>query len=79
MLCRFDTSTKASAPAHYIMSGSVMIDGSPAHTIFSVQDGATALYVAAQNGHVRAVQVLIVAKAQVNIQKTVRFTTWVLL
>ncbi len=24
MLCRFDTSTKASAPAHYIMCGSVM-------------------------------------------------------
>ncbi len=38
-----------------------------------VQDGTTALYVAAQNGHVRAVKVLIAAKAQVNIQQKVRF------
>ncbi len=48
-----------------------MSDGSPAHT---VQDGATALFAAAQNGHVRAVELLIAAKAQVDIQQTVRFT-----
>ena len=39
-----------------------------------VQDGTTALWVAAQNGHVRAVEVLIAAKAGVDIQKKVRFT-----
>ncbi len=39
----------------------------------SVQDGATALYVASQNGHLRVVEVLIAAKAQVDIQQKVRF------
>ncbi len=34
--------------------------------------------VAAQEGHVRAVELLIAAKAQVNIQKKVRFTTCLL-
>ena len=40
----------------------------------SVQDGTTALWVAAQNGHVRAVELLIAAKAGVDIQNKVRFT-----
>ncbi len=44
----------------------------------SVQTGATALYVAAQNGHLRAVEVLIGAKAQVDIQDKVRFTACLL-
>ncbi len=42
-------------------------------TLLSVQNGATALWIAAQNGHVRAVEVLIAAKAGVDINK-VRFT-----
>ncbi len=33
---------------------------------------------AAQNGHVRAVELLIAAKAQVNIQQKVRFTACLL-
>ncbi len=37
----------------------------------SVQDGATALCVAAQNGHLRVVELLIAAKADVNIQDNV--------
>ncbi len=44
------------------------------HYLDSVQTGATALYVAAQEGHVEAVGLLIAAKAQVNIQQKVRFT-----
>ena len=61
------------------MNGSVMSDGLPAHTILTLQDGATALIVAAQNGHVRAVEVLVAAKAQVDIQAIkVRFTACVL-
>ncbi len=52
-----------------------MSDGSPAHTI--LQTGATALY--AQNGHVRAVELLIAAKAEVNIQNKVRFTACLLI
>ena len=40
----------------------------------SVQNGTTALWVAAQNGHVRAVELLIAAKAGVDIQRKVRFT-----
>ncbi len=40
----------------------------------SVQTGATALIVAAQEGHVRAVEILIAAKAKIDIQKKVRFT-----
>ncbi len=40
----------------------------------SVQTGTTALWVAAQNGHVRAVELLIAAKAGVDIQRKVRFT-----
>ncbi len=39
----------------------------------SVQGGATALMVAAQNGHSRAVGLLIAAKAQVDMQGNVRF------
>ncbi len=35
----------------------------------SVQDGATALYVAAYNGHLRVVELLIAAKAQVDFQR----------
>ncbi len=48
---------------------------SPAHhfSLNSVQDGTTALFVAAQNGHLRVVEVLIAAKAQVDIQQKVRF------
>ncbi len=42
----------------------------------SVQDGTTALWVAAQNGHVRAVELLIAANAQVEIQEKVRFTAY---
>ncbi len=38
----------------------------------SVQKGTTALMVAAMNGHVRAVGLLIAAKARVNIQSKVR-------
>ena len=40
----------------------------------SVQTGATALIVAAQEGHVRAVELLIAAKAKIDIQEKVRFT-----
>ena len=40
----------------------------------SVQDRGTALMVAAQEGHVRAVEILIAAKAKIDIQKKVRFT-----
>ncbi len=40
----------------------------------SVQTGVTPLWVAAQNGHVRAVELLIAAKARVDIQNKVRFT-----
>ena len=36
-----------------------------------VQDGATALYAAAQNGHLRIVEQLIAAKAQLDIQQKV--------
>ncbi len=36
------------------------------------------MYVAAQNGHVRAVELLIAAKAQVDIQQKVRFTACLL-
>ncbi len=43
-------------------------------TLCSVQDGSTALYVAAQIGHVDAVGLLIAAKANVNSQQKVRFT-----
>ena len=48
---------------------------SPAHhlSLDSVQDGTTALFVAVQNGHLRVVEVLIAAKAQVDIQQKVRF------
>ncbi len=44
------------------------------YSLYSVQDGITALFVAAENGHVRAVELLIAAKAGVDIQKEVRFT-----
>ncbi len=37
----------------------------------SIQDGATALYVAAENGHLRVVELLIAVKADVNIQTNV--------
>ena len=37
----------------------------------SVQDGATALHVAAQNGHLRVIEVLIAAKAQVDVKDKV--------
>ncbi len=40
--------------------------------ILTVQDGTTALYVAAQSGHLRVVELLIAAKADVNIQEEVR-------
>ncbi len=48
---------------------------SPAHnsSLDYVQTGATALYIAAQNGHLRVVEVLIAAMAQVDIQRQVRF------
>ncbi len=39
----------------------------------SVQHGATALHVAARNGHLRVVEVLIAAMARVDIQEEVRF------
>ena len=42
----------------------------------SVQDGSTALYVAAQNGHLRAVGLLIAAKCKVDHQRKVRFTAY---
>ncbi len=50
---------------------------SPAYhfSLNSVQDGTTALFAAAQNGHLRVVEVLIAAKAQVDIQQKVRFNT----
>ena len=51
------------------MSGSVLY-------LDSVQGGATALIVAAQEGHVRAVELLIAANAQVDIQEEVRFTAY---
>ncbi len=37
----------------------------------SVQDGATVLHVAAQNGHLRVVELLIATKADVNTQTNV--------
>ncbi len=40
----------------------------PAHLF--VQDGATALYVAAQNGHLRTVGLLIAAKALIDFAHT---------
>ena len=40
----------------------------------SVQTGTTALIVAAQEGRVRAVEILIAAKAKIDIQAKVRFT-----
>ncbi len=48
---------------------------SPSHhsSLDSVQTGATALYVASQNGHLRVVEVLIAAMAQVDMQQKVRF------
>ena len=54
---------------------------SPAHhfSLNYVQDGTTALFVAAQNGHLRVVEVLIAAKAQVDIQQKVRFNTTLVL
>ncbi len=39
----------------------------------SVQDETTALYIAAQNGHLRVVELLIAARARVDIQQKVRF------
>ncbi len=48
------------------------------HYLDSVQDGSTALYVAAENGHVDAVGLLVAAKAQLNIQQKVRFTACLL-
>ena len=41
------------------------------HTLDHIQDGATALYVAAQNGHLKVVEILIAAKCQVDIQDKV--------
>ncbi len=38
----------------------------------SVQTGTTALCVAAQNGHLRVVELLIAAKAQVDVQRKVK-------
>ncbi len=48
---------------------------SPAHhsSLDSVQTGTTALYVAAQNGHLRVVELLIAAMARVDVQEEVRF------
>ncbi len=48
---------------------------SPSHhsSLDSVQAGTTALYVASQNGHLRVVEVLIAAMAQVDMQAEVRF------
>ncbi len=40
--------------------------------IESIQDGASALYAAAYNGHLRVVELLIAANAHVNAQKKVR-------
>ena len=53
---------------------------SPAYhsSLDSVQDGTTALHVAAQNGHLRVVEVLIAAMAQVDIQRQVSSTLLVL-
>ncbi len=45
----------------------------------SVQDGTTPLYVAAKNGHLMVVELLIVAKAQVDIQDEVKFNCLYLL
>ncbi len=53
-----------------------MSDGSPAHTILTLQDGNTALIAAAQKGHLRAVGLLIAAKCKVDIQRKVRFTAY---
>ncbi len=55
-----------------------MSDGSPAHTIDSVQDRVTPLCAAAYNGHVKAVEVLIAAKTKTDIQAKVRFTACLL-
>ncbi len=49
------------------------------HYLDSVQGGVTALWVAAQEGHERAVELLIAAKARVDIQYKVRFTARLLI
>ncbi len=49
----------------------------PAHPMH-VQDGTTAIYVAAANGHLMAVKLLIAAKAQADIQNKVRFNCFFL-
>ena len=41
-------------------------------TLTRIQDGATAIMVAAQYGHLKVIEFLIAAKAQVNIQSKVR-------
>ncbi len=41
------------------------------HAILALQDGSTALCTAAQEGHLRVVELLIAAKADVNIQTKV--------
>ncbi len=60
----------------YLESAVGVSQCSDAHTILtrSVQNGSTALIVAAENGHVTAVELLVEAKAQVNIQQKVKFT-----
>ena len=45
--------------------------------LYPVQDGSTALYVAAQEGHLRVVEMLLKANADVNIKAKVRIAVHV--
>ncbi len=54
------------------MSWYVFVSPTCHSSLESVQDGATALFVAAQNDHLRVVKLFIVAKAHVDIQRKVK-------
>ncbi len=53
--------------SHMIVSDSLVC----VYLVYSTQDGYTPFIKAAQNGHVRVVELLITAKANVNIQTNV--------
>ena len=51
------------------------VECSPVYLLISLQDGVTALFVAAQNGHLRVVEQLIAANTRFDIQRKVKFNT----